>query len=149
MQELGHFLQLPQRFGLYRFDLVVILQHPLQLALPPPQRPDRGGVVQPHATLLNDFSSPNGIARPLPRLERQRYGVDRLARRIQQQARDIKRAQFMFEDRLPAFECQLPEPQPPAQGILVFVSADVIVSLSFLCHILLSVRAGASRARPL
>ena len=64
------------------------------------------------------------LAGSLPGLERQGHGVQRLARRIQQQVGDVKRAQLVFEDGLPAFEGEFPGSPPPAQGILVLHPGD-------------------------
>ena len=59
-----------------------------------------------------------------------------LGRRVQQQARDVERAQFVFEDRLPAFEGQFPESQAPAQGIPVSISLFVVSGQLYRSHIL-------------
>jgi hypothetical protein len=47
-QVLRYFFQLAQRLGLYRLDLVLVFEHPLQLALAAPKYAHRGRVLQAH-----------------------------------------------------------------------------------------------------
>jgi hypothetical protein len=70
----------------------------------------RDRVRQPHAPLLNGVIGA-GLATPLPGLEGKGHSVQRFARRIEQQVRDIKRARFVFEAGLLAFEGELPIPR--------------------------------------
>jgi hypothetical protein len=65
--------------------------------------------------------------------------VNWFGRRVQQQACDVKRAQFVFEDGLSAFEGEFPEAQAPAQGIVALVWLSVVSSQLSRSHILLSV----------
>ena len=76
---------------------------------------DRNG-DSPHTPPRVVAGSPRIVAQelqhllPLP----PRHRVNRLRRWVQQQARDVQRPQFVFEDRLPAFKGQFPESQPSA-----------------------------------
>ena len=116
-QVLRDLLQLAQRLGLHRLDFLPVLQHPLQLALPAPQGPDRRRVLQPHAPLLEDFAGPAGWPTISLALSARATACIGSARRIQQQVRDVKRAQLVLEDGLSAFEGQCPVVHAPAQGI--------------------------------
>ena len=118
-QDFGYFLQLAQGFGLHQLDCEPVGKHPLQLALVAPQGPDRRRVIQPHAPLLDGLGRPERLAAHSLRLQCQGHRVNRLGRRVQQQAGDVKHAPFVFEDGLTAFEGELPKAQAPAQGIPV------------------------------
>ena len=81
-----------------------------------------------HAPLLDYLCLPRRLAAHLPRFERQGHRVNGLGRRVQQQARDVERTLFVFEDGLPAFEGEFPESQAPAQSMPVLVSLSVVSS---------------------
>jgi hypothetical protein len=60
---------------------------------------------------------------------------------------ETKCPQFLFEDRLPAFESQFPESQAPPQGVLASISLTVVSGQLSRFHILLSVFASLSVSR--
>jgi len=115
-QKLRHLLQLPQRLGLDRLNRPPVRQHPLQLPLPPPQRLHRRRLVQIHRRRPPQNPAASR-AKPRPRLQRQDHGMNRLARRLQQQARNILRPQLMRKTGAPPLVSDFPEIPLPAQRI--------------------------------
>ena len=133
-QEIGNRFQFALRLGPHRLNLQPVIDHRLQLALPPAHGPNALSPVQPEAAQLNRLLSPGGLVAEGPGVQGQGHRVNGLRWRMQQQPSDIQSAWLVWEDRVLALKSDFPKPRTPAQGMRALVLEIAVGGLSARAH---------------